>query len=285
MDRRAGNVIYPDAEGLPAQSSRTAFWGREKHHLNKAEVSVYSCHGMDRFCEVLGPSALAAGCKSVRAVWAQIVPFEVGEWSQLSDNLFLFLASQFLASSMLSATPVPVHGTHLQATAVQTSIAQPSASLHGSHPSASLEAIHALSHLPISHRHSFSDHSLFPFLPLYPCCCEPCPFTFLPSAAVSFRIIIVLCIEKAKRATKTAPFAHWYPLLCSVLLLPRSLWWKSFICVGCMLQDSGSHSFWAVHNRRRLRFCLWPLGATVIQIRSLRNRHVLIHAVYGTGLL
>lgn len=133
------------------------------------------------------------------------MPFEVGEWSQLSDNLFLFLASQFLASSMLRATPVPVHGTHLQATAVQTSITQPSASLHGSHPSASLEAIHALSHLPISHPHSFSDHSLFPFLPLYPCCCEPCPFTFLPSAAVSFRIIIVLCIEKAKRATKTAP--------------------------------------------------------------------------------
>lgn len=90
MDRRAGNVIYPDVEGLPAQSSRTAFWGREKHHLNKAKVSVYSCHGMDRFCKVLGPSALAAGCKSVRAVWAQIVPFEVGEWSQLSDNLFFF---------------------------------------------------------------------------------------------------------------------------------------------------------------------------------------------------
>lgn len=43
--------------------------------------------------------------------------------------------------------------------------------------------------------------------------------------------------------------------------------------------------FWAMHNMGRLRFCLWPLGATVIQIISLRSRHVLIHAVYGTGLL
>lgn len=81
--------------------------------------------------------------------------------------------------------------------------------------SASLEAIHAPSHLSISHPYSFSHHSLFPFLSLYPCCCEPCPFTFLPSAAISF-CIIVLCTEKAKRTTKKTPFAHRYPLFCVI---------------------------------------------------------------------
>lgn len=124
---------------------------------------------------------------------------------------------------MMRVTHVPVHGTHLQATAVQTSIAQPSSSLHGSPPSAQQSAVPVLllktstpSHLSISHPYSFSHHSLFPFLPLYPCCSEPCPFTFLPPATISFCIIAVLCIEKAKRATKTAPFAHRYPQLCVI---------------------------------------------------------------------
>lgn len=285
MDRRAGNVIYPGVEGLPAQSSRTAFWGREKHHLNKAEVSVYSCHGMDRFCKVLGPSALAAGCKSVRAVWAQIVPFDVGEWSQLSDNLFFF--SGFTIPCQLDAEGHPCPSTrdppsgNCSADKHRSAQCQPawlsSLCFSWSHP------------CPFSPPHFASPFFLWPFIISF--------LTSLPLLLWALSLYLLAfcrCFfsynncavhRKSKKGNQDSTFAHWYPLLCSVLLLPRSLWWKSFICVGCMLQDSGSHSFWAVHNRRRLRFCLWPLGATVIQIRSLRNRHVLIHAVYGTGLL
>lgn len=137
---------------------------------------------------------------------------------------------------MLWATHVPVHGTHLQAPSVQTSIAQPSASLCGSHPSAqlllkpSMPLLTSPFHIPIF----FSHHSLFPFLSLYPCCCEPCPFTFLPSVAISF-CIIVLCTEKAKRATKRTPFAHWYPLLC--VISPKKPLMK--ILHSCWLYASG----------------------------------------------
>lgn len=96
----------------------------------------------------------------------------------------------------------------------------PVVSLWGCFLSAQESAIPALTSTPslllplhftsISHPYFLSLSSL-PNKLLYRCCCQPCPFTFLPSAAVSFCITIVPCEEKAKKGNQDSIFCTSIP--------------------------------------------------------------------------
>lgn len=98
-------------------------------------------------------------------------------------------------------------------------------------------------------------------------------------------LLFNICImeRRSKKGSKGGILCTPIP----IALPQSSLHCQPCLCFGCILLDLGSCFTVAMYNTGRLRFCLWPLGATVIQIiiQSLRSRHVLIHAVYGTGLL
>ena len=77
-----------------------------------------------------------------------------------------------------------------------------------------------------------------------------CPFTFLPSDAVSFCTIIVLCTEKEKRAAKMASFVCQYLLLCVTSAEPHllpilPLCWLHSVGLGIVFFS------WAMHNMGR----------------------------------
>lgn len=120
----------------------------------------------------------------------------------------------------LRTTCSPLHEAQLQELVVRACTACPRC-LHSCFLSAQNQPfLHFSSHhfcpyLSISYPYFLFCNSLFPYL-LYPHCCQLCPFTFLPSATVSFRIIIVLCNEKAKRATEMASSVHQYLLCCFI---------------------------------------------------------------------
>lgn len=137
----------------------------------------------------------------------------------------------------------------------------------------------------------FSSHHLFPYLSLLHICflsynslfpilaaVSPVPLLPYPLLPSLFVQHLHYAKQKQKRAAQVASVPSYTS--CSALLPCQPC-----LCFGCILWDLGSRLHWALYNTGRLRFCLWPLGATVIQIITPRSRHVLIHAVYGTGLM
>lgn len=134
-----------------------------------------------------------------------MVPPKVGELSKFSDDLFL-------SCMMLKPTRSTLHETHLQEVVARTHITDPRC-LRRFSISAQESTIPALLSTlsPALPLHFTSLFSLSQFLiqqTSLPLLLSALSFTFLPSVAVSFCIRIVLCKEKAKRATETASFVH-----------------------------------------------------------------------------